>query len=227
MVKKLSQFLPKLSELEDGDFDEVLDVDKLVSKLKIRSDNSVCFVLGHYSLAKTTFFEFNLTGCNSSCNIELVLVDPNIFTWRDINIHKLSMQGDRLLIGRKYRSYNLDLRQEVFVENDPTKNCTVYPNSEYESYTKCDQAYVQAMFPGILPIWNTGNISKASRNTSIIEEIKDKFTSVAEGLVESPCKLPCTSTKVTAQLAMEADDNNPGSRVAETYRHNLTFSEIC
>ena len=33
MVKKLSQFLPKISELEDGDFDDILDVDKMVSKM--------------------------------------------------------------------------------------------------------------------------------------------------------------------------------------------------
>ena len=87
-----------------------------------------------------------------------------------------------LLIDVNYRSYNLDLRQDVFVEKDPTKNCTVYPNSEYDSYDKCDQAYVQAIFPGIVPIWNTDTVSKTTRNSSIIEEKKDKYTLLAEGL---------------------------------------------
>ena len=141
-VKKLSEVLSLLAELKGGNYTNILDVDKLVSKLKVRADNSVCFVLGHHSLAQMSFFKFNL--CNSSCKstrtVELVLVDPNIFTWRTINIHKLSMQGDRLLIDENYRSYNLDLRQDVFVEKDPTKNCTVYPNSEHKSYVKCDQA---------------------------------------------------------------------------------------
>ena len=218
-VKKLSRVLTLLAEVQDGMFRDIIDVDTLVSKFKVRADNSVCFVLGHHSLAENSFFQFNLH--NSSYNIELVLVDQNIFTWRTINIHKLRMQGDRLLIDENYRSYNLDLRQDVFVEKDPTKNCTVYPNSEYESYDKCDQAYVQAMFPGIAPIWNTDDISKATRNSSIIEEKKDKYTLLAEGLDVSPCKLPCTSTKVTAQLAMVANDNQPGSRVAEKYSPHL------
>ena len=216
-VKKLSKILTLLSEVQDGKYRDIVDVDVLVSKIKLRADNSVSFVLGHHSLAKTSFFKFNLcnSSCNSTCTVELVLVDPNIFTWRTINIHKLSMQGDRLLVDKNYRSYNLDLRQDVFVEKDPTKNCTVYPNSEHESYDKCDQAYVQAMFPGILPIWNTDDISKATRKSSIMEEKKDKYTLLAEGLEESPCKLPCTSTKVTAQLSMQANDNIPGTRVAE------------
>ena len=217
-MKKLSEVLTSLSEsVEAGSYREIPDVNMLVSILKVRADNSVCFVLGNYSLAKYSFIQFDL--CNASCKIELVLVDPNMLTWRTISINKLSNQGDRLLLDtNQWRTYNLDLSHDVFVEKDPTKNCTIYPNSEYDSYGKCDQAFIETMFPGIVPIWNTGNISKASRNSSITGDKKLKFQQVAEGFAASPCKLPCTSTKATAQLSMQADNQQPGISFAEIYK---------
>ena len=217
-VKKLSEIITAVSEsVQVGIGREFLDVNILVSKLKVRADNSVCFVLGNYSLAKSSFFTFNYR--YASFNIELILVDPRIFTWRTISIHKLRIQGDRLLVGQnQWRTYNLDLNQYVFVEKDPTKNCTVYPNSEYESYGKCDQAYVQTIIPGIVPIWNTDDISKATRNFKITEEEKYKVMELSEGLVVSPCKLPCTSTKATAQLSWQSDFSRPGFREIEIGR---------
>ena len=206
--------------VKDGGYSDIPDVDVLVSKVKVRADNAVCFVLGNYSPEKRTFFHFNLK--NASLNIELVLLDPNIFTWRTIVIHKLSIQGDRMLMKENlYGTYNLDLSQDVFVEKDPTKNCKVYPNSEYESYGECDQAYVESMLPGIVPIWNTNNISKATRNSSINKKEKDSLYEFAEGLAVSPCKLPCTSTKAAAQLAMQMDYNQSGIWVAEICRYHL------
>ena len=198
----------------------------LVSKLKVCADNSVCFVLGNYSLAKSSFFQFNI--CDASLNIELLLVDPRIFTLRTISIHKLRVQGDRLLVDKNHwRTYNLDLNQDVFVEKDPTKNCAVYPNREYESYGKCDQAYVQTMIPGIVPIWNTDDIRKATRNASITEEKKRKVIKLSEGLVVSPCKLPCTSTKATSQLSWQSDFSQPGFRGAEIHSpHLLSLSTL-
>ena len=120
-----------------------------------------------------------------------------------------------------YGIYNLDLSQYVFVEKDPTKNCRVYPNNDYESYGECDQAYVESMLRGIVPIWNTNNISKATRNSSIQKKEKGSFYEFAEGLADSPCKLPCTSTKATAQLAIQMENNHAGIRVAEMRRYHL------
>ena len=123
------------------------------------------------SLVKGSYFQFNIS--NASFNIELVLEDPRILTWRTVSIHKLRIQGNALIVDKKqWRTYNLDLSQDVFVERDPTKNCTVDPKNEFESYGKCDQAYVQSMLPGIVPIWNTDDISKATRNSRITEEEK-------------------------------------------------------
>ena len=132
-VKKLSEILVKLLEsVQVGSFRQIPDVDMLVSKLKVGADHSVCFVLGNYSLVKSSYFQFNIS--NASFNIELVLEDPRIFTWRTVSIHKLRIQGDTLIVDKnQWRTYNLDLSRDVFVERDPTKNCTVYPNNEYKS----------------------------------------------------------------------------------------------
>ena len=204
-----------LSEsIQAGGYRVITDVDKLVSSLKIRADNSLCFVLGQYSLTQNAYYQFNL--CNGSWDIELV---PNIFTWRTISINKLRIQGDALITNKNHwHTYNLDLSQEVFVEKDPTKNCTVYPNNESESYGKCDQTYVEKIFPGIVPIWNTDDISKATRNLSMTENEKVQLAEITDGLIVSPCKLPCTSTKATAQLSMQTKTNQSGIRVVEIRR---------
>ena len=210
-VQKLCEILIMLSEsMQAGGYRVIPDVDKLVSSLRIRADNSLCFVLGQFSLPQNAYYQFNL--CNGSCDIELVLVNPNIFTGRTISIHKLRIQGDRLLTDENgWHTYNLDLSQDGFVEKDPAKNCTIYPNNESESYGKCDQAYIEKIFPGIVSIWNTDDISKATRNLSMTENEKVQLAEITDGLIVSPCKLPCTSTK--AQLnkgsAVNANENQP------------------
>ena len=216
----------RLSEsVHSGGYRKIPDVDVLVSKIRARADNAICFVLGNFSLAKRTLFHFNHT--NESFNIELVLLDPNIFTWRTIIIHKLSIQGDRFLMKENlWVTYNLDLSQDVFVEKDPTKNCTVYPNKDDKSYGECDQANTVNMIHGIVPIWNTNSISSATRNSSITEEEKHLLCELAEGLVDSPCNLPCTSTKATAQFAMGANEPQlmaSGIRVAEKCGSHLLY----
>ena len=74
------------------------------------------------------------------------------------------------------------------------------------------------MLSGFLPIWNTDNLSKATRNSSITEEEKLKIPSLSEGIAVSPCKLPCTSTKATVQVSMKAEFNQPGLMGAEILR---------
>ena len=74
------------------------------------------------------------------------------------------------------------------------------------------------MLPGIVPIWNTDDISNATRNSTITEEEKLKVPELSEGIVVSPCQLPCTSTKATVQVSMKADFHQPGLMGAEILR---------
>ena len=68
---------------------------------------------------------------------------------------------DRTAVNRSYDEYISDeLKRDIFVEKDPTKNCVKYPNAEYDSYNQCDKNFnlrklEESYVPKILPIWAT------------------------------------------------------------------------
>ena len=51
-VKKLSDVLANITELDVLKYNNKLDVDTYVSTLKINSDGSVCFVLDNYKVVR-------------------------------------------------------------------------------------------------------------------------------------------------------------------------------
>ena len=65
---------------------------------------------------------------------------------------------DRTAVNRSYDEYISDeLKRDIFVEKDPTKNCVKYPNAEYDSYNQCDKNFnlrklEESYVPKILPI---------------------------------------------------------------------------
>ena len=71
---------------------------------------------------------------------------------------------DRTAVNRSYDEYISDeLKRDIFVEKDPTKNCVKYPNAEYDSYNQCDKNFnlrklEESYVPKILPIWATQDL---------------------------------------------------------------------
>ena len=154
-VKKLSDVVSEIAELDVLGFRYVPHIDHLVSTLKINIDGSVCFVLGNYNVVRNIIITFNAV--QKINHIELFFEDSKFFTMRTMLTHRLNFQGSRFLVDmakNTLQKFNIEIRQEVFVENAPSINCVVYPSKEYESYSKCDQAYVKKMLGGVVPIWN-------------------------------------------------------------------------
>ena len=62
--------------------------------------------------------------------------------------------------------YALRIKQNVFLEEDKTKNCRVYPNDEFSTYSQCDQAmvrrYVREEMPGIMPFWLSDHLDNVT-----------------------------------------------------------------
>ena len=53
----------------------------------------------------------------------------------------------------------VDIKESVFVEDDPSKNCRVYPNKDHQSYRECDDQFMKDLLstfdPPITPVWLT------------------------------------------------------------------------
>ena len=61
--------------------------------------------------------------------------------------------------------YALRIKQNVFLEEDKTKNCRVYPNDEFGTYSECDQAmvrYAREEMPDIMPFWLSDHLDNVT-----------------------------------------------------------------
>ena len=62
-----------------------------------------------------------------------------------------------------WKQYVVDISESVFVEEDPSKSCRVYPNKDHQSYRECDdqflKEYVGAFDPPITPFWLTDDFN--------------------------------------------------------------------
>ena len=64
------------------------------------------------------------------------------------------------------RTYVVDISESVFVEEDPSKNCRVYPYKDHQSYRECDDQFMKDLVstfdPPITPVWLTDDMNKVT-----------------------------------------------------------------
>ena len=91
-------------------------------------------------------------------------------TVRYIGEHNFESLGDSIHSSKEgvYKAYRVEISQRVFVEEDPTNNCQVYPNKQYQSYQDCDDHFVRKLLPGLTPIWMTEDFAEVS--TQVFDE---------------------------------------------------------
>ena len=208
-VKKLSDFVKEIRIVRSKNKSpEILDgnsMDNLVSEAIIFFDRA-CFTLDyslHFGL-QTDFIFRNDTGLD---NVLMHFKDKTYYTSRPIYEQKLNHQGATLTINLKenmLRSFTSELKQEVFVEEDKSKDCTNYPNSNHSSYNECDQAYVRKKIsayigPNFTPLWAATNGSDATEKVVLSSEKQKLYEEVCrlgQGYDISPCQLPCQTTRL-------------------------------
>ena len=57
-----------------------------------------------------------------------------------------------------YKDYTIQISKNVFVPEDPSNNCVVYPNPEFKSYRDCDEDFMLNFVssfdpPDLVPVW--------------------------------------------------------------------------
>ena len=64
------------------------------------------------------------------------------------------------------QKYMVKISESVFVEDDPSKSCRVYPNKDHQSYRECDDQFMKDLVstfdPPITPVWLTDNSNQAT-----------------------------------------------------------------
>ena len=106
--------------------------------------------------------------------------------------------------------FYIDINQEVFEEEDPTKNCTNYPNNKYETYNDCDRqsalsTLATEISPAFYPYWAAAdkNFSLVATNPIYLDaSSKGNFlhTTYVTGVKTTNCRLSCKTTKTFSKF---------------------------
>ena len=139
---------------------------------------------------------------------EIIPVDRNLFTDRTLKNTKLFYNGPNIALEKgasdgAYDDYILEIKQDTYMENDPSKNCKKYPNQKFESYNHCDKDFTLRTLakhygPGFVPFWATDDLDNVTRSQKI--DWSYDFGPLYDGTTTSDCPLPCTTNSVNAKL---------------------------
>ena len=141
-------------------------------------------------------------------SLEIVPLDRHLFTDRNLKNTRLFYSGKNIVIDKdaplgSSDDYILELRRDVFVEQDRSKNCRNFPTSAYESYNECDKNFTLSTLakhygPNFLPIWATFDLDSVTRS-QYIDWSYDYFY-LFDGTTKSDCPLPCTTTSLKTRF---------------------------
>jgi hypothetical protein len=152
----------------------------------------------------TIYFYFS----SRPLSVNIIPEDRNLVTERALQNNMLYYFGPTVEMSidtpeGSYDNYIMELKQEVYVEHDQSKNCMNYPNKTYESYNACDKAYVKRMLashygPGLVPLWAADRLDNVT--TSFYVDWSYDYGPLYDGSKISNCPLPCTTTSVNARF---------------------------
>ena len=102
-----------------------------------------------------------------SYHIDLNVIGQEMNTNRDITEHFFYSTGDSM----KARSgmetkFVMEISENIYNEQDKSKNCQNYPNENFASYFDCEEHFVQEICKsyGVAPIWLFGDLKNVTRD---------------------------------------------------------------
>ena len=121
-----------------------------------------------------------------------------------------------------YKYYAVQFHQNVFVEGDPSKDCTEYPNTHFESYAECDSDFVEKFlernFPkGFLPVWATEDLANVTElmylNGKVSQMQLTALMDLVAGTALPDCRPPCKSTEIKTVFVDEKNVAGDKSKI--------------
>ena len=120
---------------------------------------------------QTLSFRFN--GRKNITSIQINAQGRHLMSHRDLFHNSFYSTGDALISDAGYfKKYGIEISENVYVEEDPSKHCREYPNEEYESFADCDNQYVRDVCKkhNIYPIWLTNDFTNVTVQHFLIDK---------------------------------------------------------
>ena len=127
----------------------------LTNVIKAGTNGGVNNLRMFFKTEKTKSVTINLQGVTLTSNREMY--DNAFYT-----------QGDPIFAEPgKFRKYAVEISKNVYLEEDTSKNCRDYPNSEFASYMDCDEQHMKnnCKRMNLAPIWLYDNFSEVTKIT--------------------------------------------------------------
>ena len=150
-------------------------------------------------------FVFNLTTYARFPFSAHLHIDPKeSFLERESLIGKTSSNGDhieKLDMGNvRYKSYAINFKQNIFVEEDKSIGCKNYPTAEFETYNDCDQAamltsVLKPPYPsGFTPVFMTDSPKNVTSGPVFIKNELPDYWGFISYKIPKHCPKPCIHT---------------------------------
>jgi hypothetical protein len=130
------------------------------------------------------------------------------------------------LVNGLSKSYIMQIKKNIFVEEDTSKMCRIYPNTDFATFADCDDQFLRKemdrLFPKIVPIWLSDDMRQVTSHATLdmsgmvtrlkmenktnkndVElELYTQYGKLFDGGRASECPLPCTTYYTDAKLKM-------------------------
>ena len=142
--------------------------------------------------------------------VSVVLVERNKILKRTLLSNLLSYEGPSLGIDNALKEYGkqthmiIEMDQKIKTERDKQAKCKNYPFGKFLNFNDCDQTFVDEHFKtnfNMTPFWAVDDLHTVTQLKNDFDEdyINRYFKTMFffRGTFETPCYIPCLTTKVS------------------------------
>ena len=207
--RNLSDIVSSLSVLRNQEWEMTTDSEGVNA---FTMESRAYFSQWCFSLNTTIipFSTFSIQPSSQVKEIEIQFDNKDLASRRQILVHNMNHEGAMMKYQNSSRAlymYTVELFEEVFIKEDLTKNCTDYPNAQYNSYKDCDLSFglstlAQNVGPDFMPLWASDDASKVTVGPVFFNVTSGYNThlNLANGLRLSDCKMPCKIIKTKSKF---------------------------
>ena len=221
--------IKQLTSVKIGFWDTLMEKKVPLSNLRLLRPNhpNNCFTLDlsllkdlNYSIQRIKFYFKQGTDA-------LILMEDRLKSIkRPQKVSGLGNIGPELFVKNQssivYKYYAAKFHQNTFLESDPSKHCSNYPNSQHESYEDCDDKFVrkflETYFPdGFLPVWATDDSVNVTQRINLNGQVDEfqlkRYQYLYDGSTQSDCLSPCKSTEIRTDYIDEKVKSSGFSKI--------------
>ena len=122
---------------------------------------------------------------NKTKRVQLDFHGSTLIANRDIYDDTFHTSGDAIVAkSQKVNKYAVELSGNSYLEEDDSKNCRNYPNSEYSSYKDCDDQYMRSICEraGLAPVWLWEDFDKVTKKAVVDDSGRQRMISFHNNL---------------------------------------------